>query len=291
MDIICLDAEFADNEELLELSFFNLSGREIYHEYYRPEKIDNWRTDIHHITPEMVSDKPSFASVRQKVQDMLDDAFALTGFAVDNDLRVLTRSGINHLDDKRVIDVKDMFWYIKGRETEMSPFSVPSLIACANALGFVFGEDAAHSASADTEMTLKCFNSLFSQFNVSGEISEQSVVSFVDQIDQAKARFVEESAAGAVRVTKFKDNYKLHFGRKTEGEDKGILFEVEVADRYKAEYELKKLLKKKEVPDKWNVYKLTPKLLEEIKGYKNEYNAEDSAWCKKILRNLSRINL
>ena len=38
MNIICLDAEFADNEELLELSMFNAAGEEVYHSYYRPEK-------------------------------------------------------------------------------------------------------------------------------------------------------------------------------------------------------------------------------------------------------------
>ena len=35
---------------LLELSLFGLDGKEIYHCYYRPEMIDDWRTDIHHIT-------------------------------------------------------------------------------------------------------------------------------------------------------------------------------------------------------------------------------------------------
>lgn len=291
MDIICLDAEFADNEELLELSMFDLSGREIYHEFYMPEKIHSWRTDIHHITPEMVADKPSFRDVRDDVQKLLDNAFALTGFAVDNDLRVLSRSGISGLEERRVIDVKDMFWLLKGCRSGMSPFSVPSLISCANALGIEFGEDTAHSASADTEVTLKCFNILFSQFAGDGEDHEKLVDCFIDNINEAKAQFVEESAKGSVKVYKHKEFYKLHFGRKSDEEEKGIVLEVEVADRYKAEYELKKLLKKKEVPDKWNVYKLTPKLLDEIKKYSNEYNAEDSAWCKKVLRNLSRLSL
>lgn len=291
MQVICLDAEFADNEELLELSMFDLNGKEIYHEYYRPEKIRNWRTDIHHITPEMVSGKPSFRKVRNEVQALIDGAAALTGFAVDNDLRVLSRSGLSGLDNKRVIDVKDMFWYLEGNCKGMSPFSVPSLISCANTLGLDFSEDTAHSASADTEATLKCFRQLYTRFSGGDAISEESVDTFIVKIKEAKAKFVEENAKGAIKVYKHKDCFKLNFGRKTDVDEKCILFEVSVADRYKAEYELKKLLKKKEVPDKRNVYRLTPKLLEEVRNYRNEYDAEESAWCKKVLRNLSRLSL
>ncbi|MDE5676169.1 MAG: hypothetical protein K2I44_12655, partial [Muribaculaceae bacterium] len=114
---------------------------------------------------------------------------------------------------------------------------------------------------------------------------------FIVKIKEAKAKFVEENAKGAIKVYKHKDCFKLNFGRKTDVDEKCILFEVSVADRYKAEYELKKLLKKKEVPDKRNVYRLTPKLLEEVRNYRNEYDAEESAWCKKVLRNLSRLSL
>ena len=127
MDIICLDAEFTESEELLELSVFNLDGKEVYHRFFKPEQISEWRTDIHHITPEMVADEPTFAQCREEVQRLLDSAFALTGFAVGNDLRVLTRSGIAGLETKRMIDVKDMYWYLRGIPEEMSPFTVPQL--------------------------------------------------------------------------------------------------------------------------------------------------------------------
>lgn len=293
IDIICLDAEFAENEELLELSVFDLSGREIYHEYYRPEKINEWRTDIHHITPEMVADKPHFNEISHEVQNLLDKAFAVTGFAVDNDLRVLSRSGITGLEEKRVIDVKDMYWFLKGIPQDMSPFSVPSLITCAGALGLDYGEATAHSASADTEATLECFNILVSEFRRDGNDAPISEIvdSFIEEIQKAKAKFIEDSARGVVRIYKFKEFYRLQFGRGGDEADNGVIAEVSVADRYKAEYDLKKKLKKKEVTDKRNVYKLTSKMIEEIKGYKNEYDAEQSAWCKKVLRNLSRLSL
>jgi DNA polymerase III epsilon subunit-like protein len=294
LNILCLDAEFADNEELLELSVFNLEGREVYHSYYRPEQISDWRTDIHHITPEMVRNERTFASCRGEVQKLLDEAFALTGFAVGNDLRVLTRSGVVGLDEKRVIDVKDMYWYLKGRQAEMNPFSVPSLLVCANALGLDFGEDEAHSASADTEATLKSFNILFEEFcngTEGGESSESSVDRFVAAIEEAKALFVEENARGYVKVLKSGPYHKLKYGKFKEQNTQDLVVEIEVADRYKAEYEIKKMLKKKEVPDKFNLYKLTAKLLDDIRNYTNEYDAEESAWCKKVIRNLGRLSL
>lgn len=294
MNIICLDAEFADNEELLELSVFDIDAREIYHQFFRPEKIRSWRTDIHHITPEMVAEKPTFRECASEIQSLIDEAFAVTGFAVDNDLRVLTHSGISGLDDKRVIDVKDMFWYLRGRAQEMNPFSVPSLIVCSNSLGLEFGEDTAHSASADTEATLKCYKMLIDEFAADAENNaddEKVVESFIDTIRIAKAKFVEESAKGYVKLYKSKDYYKIQYGRVSERGEKGLFLEIEVADRYKAEYELKKLLKKKEHPEKRSVYKLTPRLIEEIRNYSNTYDAEESAWCKKVVRNLSRLSL
>lgn len=294
MEIICLDAEFTETEELLELSIFNLEGKEIYHRFYKPENITDWRTDIHHITPEMVADELPFSKRRDEVQQLLDSSFALTGFAVGNDMRVLSRSGIAGMETKRVLDVKDMYWYLRGIQEQMSPFSIPSLLICANSLGLEFSEDEAHSASADTEATLRCFNLLFNEFK-SGEgegMADEDIVDmFAAKIERAKGNFVEELAKGYVKVYKQGDTYKIKYGHLRDSEPKGLIAEIEVADRYKAEYEIKKLLKKKELPDKWGIYKLTPKLLEQVKNYKNTYDAEESAWCKKVVRNLSRLTL
>lgn len=294
MEIICLDAEFTETEELLELSVFNLAGEEIYHQFYKPEHISDRRTDIHHITPEMVAKELPFSKKRGEVQKLLDSAFALTGFALGNDLRVLSRSGITGTETKRVIDVKDMYWYLRGIKEDMNPFSVPSLLICANALGLDFSEEEAHSASADTEATLRIFTLLFNEFKElegSGLSDEDVIDMFAAKIERCKARFVEESAKGFVKVYKLGDTYKIKYGHKRDPESNGLVAEIEVADRYKAEYEIKKLLKKKEIPDKWGIYRLNSKLLDEVKRYKNTYDAEESAWCKKVVRNLSRLTL
>ncbi len=292
MRIICLDAEFADNEELLELSVFSTDGQEIYHRFYCPEKIETWRTDIHHISPEQVAGLPSFEKVREEVQTIIDDADAVTGFAVANDFRVLERSGITGLSEKRILDVKEMYWYLRGRPVGMSPYNVPSLLVCSNDLGLTFLSDDAHSASNDTKATLECFNKLFSDFQSDSGLDDEEVFnSFRSAVDAAMADFVEESARGFVKLCKNGPFYKLRFGRTEDTDRSQLILEVPVADRFKAEYELRKMLRKKEVPDKIHLYKLTPKLIDDIKRYRNQYDAEESAWCKKVIKNLSRLSL
>lgn len=293
MRIICLDAEFADNEELLELSVFSTDGDEIYHRFYSPERVDTWRTDIHHITPEMVAGLPPFAKVREEVQEIIDSADAVTGFAVDNDFRVLERSGITGLWEKKVLDVKEMYWLLRGRQAGRSPYNVPSLLICANELGLNFQSGDAHSASNDTKATLECFNTLFNEYRADAGLEEDSQIfdSFRAAVDSAMEEFVEESARGFVKLCKNGSLYKLRFGRTEDADKSQVIFEVPVADRFKAEYELRKMLRKKEVPDKIHLYKLTPELIEDIKRYRNEYDAEESAWCKKVIKNLSRLSL
>ncbi|MDE5874685.1 MAG: hypothetical protein K2H15_03480, partial [Muribaculaceae bacterium] len=247
----------------------------------------------HHITPEMVEDKPFFRARREEVEQLLNDADALTGFALGNDIRVLTRSGVKGLEDAKILDVKDMFWYLRGRQEEMSPFSIPSLLACSHKLGLNFSENEAHSASADTEATLSCFNILLDEFRKEegdGLKEDEILEAFRGRIDEERGRFVEESAKGFIRVYKNGPYHKIKFSRNLDPDKTGLELEVTVADRFKAEYEIRKSLKKKEVQGKIGCYKLTAKQLDEISKYRNEYVAEDSAWCKKILKGMGMFS-
>lgn len=292
LNVICLDAEFADNEELLELSVYDLTGREIYHRFYRPELIKDWRTDIHHITPDMVAGEKTFSKCRYEVESILAKASVVTGFAVDNDLRVLERGGVSNIADMKVIDVRDIYWFVRGRKEGINPYSVPSLLTCANSLGLDFSEQEAHSASADTEATVRCFNALLKEYAGNSEdLTTDLLLSLEKDIKEAFAVFVEESARGYIRVVRNGPFYKIKFTSVSVEDTKGFILDVPVNDRHKAEYEIRKMLKKKEVPDKMFLYKLTEANLKQIQNYKNEYDAEESAWCKKVVRNLSRLSL
>ena len=37
--ILFLDAEFVDNQEVIELSIWSVDGREIYHRFFKPAEI------------------------------------------------------------------------------------------------------------------------------------------------------------------------------------------------------------------------------------------------------------
>lgn len=291
-NIICLDAEFADNEEILELSIFNGGGQEIYHKFYNPEKIRSWRTDIHHITPEMVASEKPFSISISEIERIISSAEVIVGFAVDNDIRVLKKNGIKGLDSYRIADVKDFFWYLRGMKNGMSPFSVPSLISCANELGINFNEYEAHSASNDTLNTLKCFDILVSEFRRPDHLS---IIEVVDELilnyTDAKEDFVRRSSSGYVSVVSLQGYFKIKFTNRSDKENPNLVFETKVTDRFKAEYELRKKLKKREIAHKLSSYRLSASQLDEIRNYSNEYDAEESAWCKKIVRNLSRLSL
>ncbi|MCM1111456.1 MAG: exonuclease domain-containing protein, partial [Clostridium sp.] len=110
MKIICMDAETTDRGEMLELSVFSFDGSEIYHHYFKPANARRWRTDIHHITPAMVADKPTAARCLPRIQSVIDDATHILGFAVDNDIRILEHSGVRRFERKRVIEVRQWYW-------------------------------------------------------------------------------------------------------------------------------------------------------------------------------------
>ena len=127
--IIFLDAEFADNQELLELSIYNLASEEIYHSYFKPTGITRWPDSmaIHHITPQDVADSPSFASQRRIIQGIIDNATHIGGFAVDGDISHLETQGIRNLDSKCVIELKDMFWLYMSETLGGNYYSFPGL--------------------------------------------------------------------------------------------------------------------------------------------------------------------
>ena len=98
-DWICLDAEFAEGVEMLELAIMSGDGRMIYTQRFRPATLRRWRSYPHGITPEMVENEPLFAECRQEIQSIIDAASHVIGFAVaENDLRKLRQEGI-HTDE------------------------------------------------------------------------------------------------------------------------------------------------------------------------------------------------
>lgn len=292
---ICFDAEMTDRGELLELSIFTIDSNEIYHQYFKPFYQKRWRTDIHHITPEMVKDKPLFSACRRSIQRIVDHCEYVIGFAVDNDIRTLTAEGIKNLDQKRVIEIRDWYWLCIGNDNGVDINGGPGLQSVAPELGIEFGESHAHSASGDTEVTLKCFKALVERFNrrfvdattLPSPTLDQSLELFEKVYAAARRDFRKQRAKGEFYLVASDKGHKL---AKTAPSGGTIVGHIEIADRFKAEFEIRKKFNKRTVEgDGFGVYRLKDADIQWFKNYTNTFDEEDSEFFKKMLR-MRRFN-
>lgn len=169
MHIACLDTESTSTgkyNEILELAIYSARGELILNSLYKPKKNRRWphSEKVHGISPMMVQDKPYFQDCLKKTQKIFDRSQMVLGFALDNDVRILSKSGITGLDPERCLDVRELFWAVYGEELEMDYYHVPSLIKCAEHCGYQWEEGTAHSAAADAKATLYCYEVLMHKF-------------------------------------------------------------------------------------------------------------------------------
>lgn len=297
--IICLDAEFADstNNEILELSVYGEGRDEIFHGYFRPVRTRSWKGSerVHHITPAMVADKPSFASMLGVIQPLFDAADIIIGFAPGNDITHLEASGVEGLDTKRVVDVREWYWFLIGRHNGVDYYGVPGLAAVAAEMGVEFEAGAEHSASGDTEVTFKVFDLLESRFaaeypGVEGEDERQLIARFAALCGEAVEEYERGKARGYVYLVRKPGGYRLKVSGRSEAPDDCVA-SIEVADRHKAEYDLSKLWRRREAGDRPHLYRLTDRDIDTFRAYANEYDAGQSRWYRSLMRNRGRLGL
>lgn len=104
--ILVVDTEYTEHNELLEIAVVDLSGRCLYHRFFRPAKHDSWPESekIHHITPAMVANKPTARECAKEIRQLLYSAECLAFFSPHGDLYVLRSIGIL---PRNVIDIRD----------------------------------------------------------------------------------------------------------------------------------------------------------------------------------------
>ena len=292
-DIIFFDTEFTGNGELLELAIMNGDGALLYHSYFKPITSKQWKTDIHHISPEMVANERSFSSCLPEIQPIFNNAKVLSGFSLKNDLKILEEHGIQNLKDKKIIDIHDYFWLIHKDEVKWNLDSMPSLIKCSKSLGIAFNEEDAHSASFDTELTLKCYNLLNQRFSANDSNSgDYSLLAdaIIDSIEKAKLEYYRKKAIGYIKVYKNNKGYYISFTSTSDKNNENLIFEVKIENRYKAEYEIRKLFKNKLDKKLSYIYNLRSNDLERIKAYQNTYDKDEAEFYKNLMRNKYKIS-
>lgn len=305
MNIICLDTEFTgtmERNEILELAVYNGEGNEVYHQLFKPERCRQWKftEQIHGITPEMVADKPSFKSKLSEMQKLFDDADLIVGFAIENDIKTLAKSGIKGLEEERCLDVRHLYWANRGEAEEITIFSVPNLVKCATDCGFDWENAKAHSASADALATLQCYHVLLKEFAENqgllqgGDVLNDEIV--IEAIDKLKAMVEKaisdhdrENAKGYLYLFK-KGNVHIMVARHTEMESEVIakkdvkgqklLAFIQVEDRWRAQYDMQKKFSRKWVSGNRNTtcWQLSDKDISYFQGYSNEYHCDSKLY-------------
>lgn len=285
MNLICLDIEATDNGEMLELSVINHSDcSTAYHSYFRPPTARIWPNSqaVHHISPEMVKDAPSIRKERPAIQRIIDGADGIIGFAVDNDIRYLQGSNVKIGEDIKVIDVRDWFWYYKGRYLDIEFGSVPRLAKCAELLGFEFSEESeAHSAANDTLMTIKLFNALVAEADTGLSI-EETICRFETIFEEERRLYAEKMARGFISLVRTPNGYLLKNNHSRPASDAEL--SIEVSGRFQAEHDIREKFSRRETATDSHMYDLRKSDIEFFKNYTNSYDPEKEEFYRHLVK-------
>lgn len=295
-EYICLDTEFVNNITIIELSVYSIAGREIYHRLFRPSRKLKWTAppDKLKITPEMVAGEPTFRERLEEIQPMFDRARYIIGYAVDNDIKMLAREGVKGLDSKEVLEVRNLYWLVRGRRNGVDLYGVPNLIAISRELGLTFDEGEAHFASADTRATLGCFHSLMHELCCSaGVVYDRSnpdlaISLFRELFDEAKKEYDRQQAHGFLSLFQTEKGYKYKLSKFRP--DRETVLCVEVADRSQAEYDVMKLIGRREIPGFRGYFKLRQSDIEKLRAYTNAYDDTESETMRKLMKFKGRLS-
>ncbi|MDE6296952.1 MAG: hypothetical protein K2L89_03815 [Muribaculaceae bacterium] len=296
--ILFIDAEFVDNQEVIELSIWSHDGKEIYHRYFKPEKIKEWPISegVHHISPSDVANCATFSSSREEIQHVFDSAEYIVGFATSGDISHLAHSGIRGLEKKEIIDIMHLFWLYVGIERDYDFYAIPGLSRVSEMLGISFGEKGAHSASEDTLVTLKCFNELASMipgedYTVKSEENFKRVIArFKSDFELAKDAYERKKAHGWIHVFKNQGGlYRVLFKRKEPETTSDLIGKVEVEDLSKAESDLLSRFQNRMIQGNRTLFRLTKNDLKVLLSYHNEYGNEEEHNISRKLLKLQKI--
>ncbi len=283
--LLCFDSETTNHGELLELSVFDAEGTEAYHRYFRPHA-KNWPSDIHHITPEMVADGKRFIAHRGEIGYLINSARFLLGCALSNDIHSLKRHGVEISDNHVVIDIQSWFWLLKD-DTDRHEKLQTGLAAIGETYGLDFGEGQAHSATADTRLTLECFRAMVDDFNRQFPDDDDQEVNLTDEkyLNRLVARFNEQyklatqifkmrNAGGFVSVIQREQGYSLKFHRVMPEDTSNYVLSSAVGDRALAERELRIFLQPRELKGLTGIYDLDENDFDFLRNYTNEMDEE-----------------
>ena len=286
---LCFDTETTNHGELLELAIYDPEGNVVFHEYFRPHA-SKWPTNIHHITPEMVAGSKRFIAYRQEVQRILNSTNHLVGCALSNDLGTLKRYGVKFHGHHVVHDIQSWFWLLND-DSERRLRKQTGLASIAEHYGLSFGGEMPHSATADTNLTLRCFKALVNDFysrslsvpcpefdvNSIGRITEDYLKAF----DVAMDWYGLRNAGGYVNVVARERGFSFRFSHSLPADESKYVFSVPVNDRQGAERDLKHRFESKMLRGFTGIYDLDAEDLRFVREFSNEIDFDTFVARKK----------
>lgn len=306
--VICLDAEFAQGYSsagqtlaMLELSISDANGDLIYSSRFRPERFRRWRLNPHNISPADVAGAPRFRKCLPEIQRIIDNADYITGFALENDFRRLNDEGIVIPDDKRIIELRDWFWILYGKDHGMDYAEGIGNEKVAETLGIEVEEALVHASAYDIHLSLESLNALLHYAHPADagddETKSGSGRKKCDAVDMKsfyedtmkrfkaeKEEYDRERAAGFCYIVKKGEGYIMKcVVEEPKGRD-DIVACTRVADRKKALIDLSQMFTGHAVQGNVMIRNLSEAKLKRFKSYSNTYDAEAGPLQAKLLR-------
>lgn len=158
--IVCFDTETtglsSNYDDILQISIVDNKGFQ-YDQYLRPVKKSFWpeAEKVHHITPEMVKNKPLPKEKAAEIQKIFDEADIICGFNVAFDIRFVKDCMGITVDPGKTVDVMAVF-KTDTKNVDLPNRKLETAVDYYD-IGYADYEDGAHNSLVDTIATLKVF--------------------------------------------------------------------------------------------------------------------------------------
>lgn len=204
--IVCFDTETTGfdaqgNDEILQLSIIDGTGKVLFSDYVKPSHRQRWpkAQEVNGISPAMVKDKRTMEEIAPEIDAAFAGAKLLVAYNLEFDASFLIAAGVN-LPDCEEFDVMKEFAPVAGKwNSRRGDFSWVKLGSCARHYGYRF---AAHDALEDTRATLHCFFAMLADDKEGGY---QSIVRiWAESNEKRRAQEAERKAEELRRAAEMK---------------------------------------------------------------------------------------
>lgn len=217
----------------------------------------------------------------------------LVGCAISNDLNNLRRHGIDlPADNFTIFETQNWYWLLND-DSDRNTKNQAGLSTMADTYHVSFGDKGPHSATADTDTTLKVFRCLVEHFAHRYD-NEQATSAFNPDIDNAEltktlstlnADFIKaytdamhvyrmRNAGGYLSVHRRENGYSIKGHHLEPVDNPDIVMSVVVGDRKNGEIELRKHFEDKTVKGFTGIFALDNDDFEFIRNYTNTVDAD-----------------